>query len=129
MRKRTPSDAETCDLAVEVGGDEVDPVPAAGAGSGSVGHGAAGGAGRSAEQQPQVAAAHVGEGRPRDREGLEPEVARVEVQRRGDVVDHVADVDGLVVHVRSSGVDVAVRWAMSSATRSSISSAVRTNAG
>jgi hypothetical protein len=78
----------------------VDAVPAAGLGLAAVGHRPAGRALRPAQQQPQVAAQDLREGRRGVQAGLEAEVARVEVDRRLDVVDHVADVDQVLVHVQ-----------------------------
>src|SRR5437660_566883 len=71
----------------------------------TVGHRSPGRAERPRQQQPEVAALHVGERRCRRREHAEAEVVRVEVDAGGDVVDQVADVDGLVgCHGTSSGV-------------------------
>ena len=106
LRKRQPGLAELGDLGVDVVDDEVDAVPAAGARLLPVGHRSSGGARRTAEQQPQVAAGDVGERGGGAGAHLEAEVLRVEVDRRLDVVDHVADVHHLVVfrHGSSCGV-------------------------
>ena len=84
---------EPVDLRVDVLDDEVDAVPAAGFGHGAVGHRAPGRALRPAQQQAQLAARDVGERRAALRRRFEPEVPRVEVDRRVDVVDHVAHAD------------------------------------
>ena len=83
---------------------------------------------RTGQQEPQVAAGDVGERRLVDADG-EAEVAGVEVDGRGDVVDQVAHVHGLAsgMVVLSSG--RVPRSASSRATRSSISSATCSNAG
>ena len=74
-----------------------------GPGRRAVGHRPTGRALRSGEQQPEVAALDVGERRRGVRQDLEAEELGVEGDRRLDVVDHVADVDGLIVgHVRIS---------------------------
>ena len=88
---------EAGDLAVEVVDDEVDPVPAARAGLRTVGHGAAGGARwvRSSRRRrlPRWTSAKAGI----EVDDGEAEVAGVEVDGCGDVVDQVADVDGGVI--------------------------------
>ena len=68
-----------------------------GSGDGAVGHRPAGRARRAAQEQPQVPAGDVGERGRGVEPDREPEVRRVEVDGRGDVVDHVADVDGVLI--------------------------------
>src|SRR5262249_971201 len=94
--------AQPFDLALDVLDEKVDAVPPAGAGLAPVGHRPAGGALRAAQEQPKVAPDDVGERRCLGRQEREAEVANVEVDRLGDVVDHVADVDDLFVHERTS---------------------------
>src|SRR5690348_10936644 len=66
-------------LRLDVGHDEVDPVPPARRGHPAVRHRPTRGALRSGQQQAQVAALHIGEGRQELRVQLEAEVGGVEV--------------------------------------------------
>src|SRR4051794_40784102 len=92
---------EPRDVGGDVLDDEVDAVPSAGPGRAAVRHRSAGRALGPAEQEPEVAAYDVRERRCGAAADREREVGGVEVDRRLDVVDHVADADELVRHLRS----------------------------
>src|SRR5215208_1042988 len=100
--ERYAGTAQAIDLRLDVLDDQMDPVPAAGTRLAAVRHRPPSRARRPAQQQPQGAAAHVREVRRRARDQAEAEVARVERDRSFDVIDQVADVDGLVAHGASS---------------------------
>src|SRR5262249_48936234 len=93
--------AQQVDFVGDVVDDEVDAVPAAWLGLSSVGHRPAGGAGWAGEQQPKVAAQDPGERRAGIVAECEAEVAGVELDCLVDVVDHVADADSVVTHMRT----------------------------
>jgi len=82
---------------LDVVDDEVDAVPAAGPRLLTVGHGPTCRAPRPGEQQTQSAALHVGERGRCTRQDLETEVLGGERDRFVHVVDHVANVDRLVI--------------------------------
>ena len=96
LRKVDPGGAKPLGLGRDVVDDQVDAVPAPGAGLPPVGHRPAGRALRPGEQQPEPAADDLRKGRRPVLAQLEPEMAGVEVDRRVDVVDHVADVHELL---------------------------------
>src|SRR3954447_2349058 len=101
VAERQAGGAQPLDLGRDVFDNEVDAVPAAWLRGAAVGHRPSGRTLGTAEQQAQVAAHHVGErGRGAGAHG-EVEVGGVEAHGLLDVVDHVADVDELVRHVRS----------------------------
>jgi hypothetical protein len=88
--------SEPVDLGVDVGDDEVDPVPPPGSGLLAVGHGTPGGALWARQQQTQVPSCDIGERWDRVGAQDETEVVRVELDRRRDIVDHVPNVHCLV---------------------------------
>src|SRR5262249_15866191 len=86
--------AQPRDLGRNIIHDEMNAVPAAGTGAIAIGHRSSGRAFRPAEQEPQRPQGDVGKSRRCVGEKLEAEVFGVPRDRRVDIVDHVADIDG-----------------------------------
>jgi len=90
--------AEARNLGIDVIDDEVDPVPSARTGLATVRHRTTRRALGPAQQDAKRSADDVGEGRSHVRTQREPEMRRVEGDRRLDIVDHVPNVDRALGH-------------------------------
>jgi hypothetical protein len=87
---------ESSDLALELVGDEMDAIPPPGLWTGTVRHRASRGARWPAQKEAEVPPHDVGERGWRVRVYHEAEMARVEIDGRSYVVDHVADTYGVI---------------------------------